>query len=73
MAINKEWHEKNKMPRNPTFEQSSMAFGTPETLQLQIWDPREVARGNEEKEHRTKITIGRMKTILGSKETVRKV
>ena len=21
MAINKEWHEKNKMPRNPTFEQ----------------------------------------------------
>jgi len=72
VAINKEWHEKNKMPRNPTFEQSSMAFGAPETLQLQR-DPGEVARGNEEKEHQTKITIGRMKTILGPKETVRKV
>lgn len=21
MKINKEWHEKNKMPKNPTFEQ----------------------------------------------------
>lgn len=46
MAINKEWHEKNRMPRNPTFEQSSMAFGAPETLQLQGY-PGEVARGNE--------------------------
>jgi hypothetical protein len=21
MAINREWHEKNKMPKNPTFEE----------------------------------------------------
>jgi len=21
MAINKEWHQKNKMPKNPTFDQ----------------------------------------------------
>jgi len=45
-----------------------MAFETPETLQLQK-DPREVARGNEEKEHQTKITIGPMKTILVEKNS----
>jgi hypothetical protein len=49
-----------------------MAFGTPEALQLQR-DPRGVTRRNEEKEHQTKITTGRMKYILEPKETVLRV